>query len=645
LLSAALAGCSSSSAPPLVDEPAPAVAWPQLTCDALVPSFCAFPFPSNVFTVDDPTTPSGRRLHLDPEALPQSDGGEPWSLEGQHLGDGFSSGTALLVEIPGATEEGLPTPLDLELSLSPASPTVILDAESGERVAHFTELDRSRPEEARSLMLRPVERLADGRRYIVALRNVESASGVVPASPAFAALRDRTVHPDPSIDARRALYADIFARLAQAGVARESLQLAWDFTTASRESNTGWLVHMRDEALAAAGDGGPTFTLTEVLTDGDPERVAYRIEGTFEAPLYLDDPGPGGRLVLGADGLPEPNGTKDVPFLLIIPERALTEPVALLQYGHGLLGSHSQVESQIQLAQDFGYAVFGVTLAGMGDDDGLWISERLASGDLAGLTAMFERLHQGMLDQLLAMRMVSRGLAQDPTYGPLLDASQRYYHGISQGGIFGASYLALSTDVERGVLGVMGMPYNLLLNRSIDFGPFFALLSLGVPDSRAQQLLLSLIQGMWDRTEPNGYTPYLRDGALGTHPHEVLMRAAIGDHQVTTLGAQLMARSVGAVHLDSGLRDIFGLEKVASAASGSAYVEYDFGLPPEPICNIPMTACEDPHGEIRKLPEAQQQLDLFLRSGAIESFCLGGLCSHPELSGCDPDDDTPVCPP
>ena len=48
--------------------------------------------------------------------------------------------------------------------------------------------------------------------------------------------------------------------------------------------------------------------------------------------------------------------------------------------------------------------------------------------------------------------------------------------GDSQGGIFGGTFMALSQDVERGAVDVYGQPYNLLLNRSVDFDPYLALL-------------------------------------------------------------------------------------------------------------------------------------------------------------------------
>ena len=68
--------------------------------------------------------------------------------------------------------------------------------------------------------------------------------------------------------------------------------------------------------------------------------------------------------------------------------------------------------------------------------------------------------------------------------------------------------------------------------------------------------------------------------------------------------------------------------------TGSAYVEYDFGLPEDPLCNLPQRECDDPHGKLRGLPAARQQIDTFLRTGVIDNYCDGGVCSFPTLSGC-----------
>ncbi len=113
-------------------------------------------------------------------------------------------------------------------------------------------------------MIRPVVRLADATRYIVAIRATWSYAGgkALPPTPVFQALprRDRLVR-STSVALRKDLYADIFGKLEKAGVARKDLQIAWDYTTASRQNNTARFLKMRDDALAKVGNDGPAYTL------------------------------------------------------------------------------------------------------------------------------------------------------------------------------------------------------------------------------------------------------------------------------------------------------------------------------------------------------------------------------------------------
>lgn len=632
---------------------APTDKWPLLGCDPLVPEKCGYPFPSNVYTVADATSPTGRRVSLQsdfftPSMMGYTPASNPWSRS-----DGFSPGSAILAFLPGAVGTGLPGVDQIEETILTSSPTVLLDMTTGQLVPHWTEIDHATANlDQRAILIHPAVPLEDGARYAVAIRGVEDGAGsVLPPSAAFAALRDGGTFDHPSIEARRPLYQEIFTALDAAGVAKDDLQLAWDFTTASRENNTAWLLHMRDEAFELVGEDGPAYTIDSVQTDFDPN-IAFKIEGTMEVPLYLDQPNPGATLQLGADGMPEPNAstpTYEVEWELLIPQSALTTPAKILQYGHGLLGSRTQIESGHfrTFINTYNYAIFSVNLVGLAEDDEGWIAARIASGQTDELSKMMDRLHQGFLNNLMGMRLMATGMDQDPTYGAYLDGSQRYYWGISQGGIMGGVLMSVSTDVERGVLEVMGQPYNTLLNRSVDFAPFFQVLNLSFPDGRDQQIFLGLTQMLWDRVEPNGYTKYTTANKLPGSPDDrrVLLRVALGDHQVTTFGGHVMARAMGAKHVTTGLRDIWGLEAVTGPVDepGATYFEYDFGLPPEPLCNVPMSLCDDPHGELRKLDEARAQVNEFFTTGVATNTCVGGVCAHPELSGCTGMEDPNLC--
>src|SRR5262245_31177188 len=59
-----------------IEEPPPNVDWPTLDCDSLVPEYCIYPFPNNVFTAADAATPTGRRLALVSTSLPIHESGQ-----------------------------------------------------------------------------------------------------------------------------------------------------------------------------------------------------------------------------------------------------------------------------------------------------------------------------------------------------------------------------------------------------------------------------------------------------------------------------------------------------------------------------------------------------------------------------------------
>ena len=51
----------------------------------------------------------------------------------------------------------------------------------------------------------------------------------------------------------------------------------------------------------------------------------------------------------------------------------------------------------------------------------------------------------------------------------MIDPSQNYYIGASQGGIMGGALTAIAPDFTRSVLNVPAMNYSVLLPRSVDY--------------------------------------------------------------------------------------------------------------------------------------------------------------------------------
>ncbi len=624
-------GCSSSqtSSPPV--DPTDGIAE---GCDPLVPEQCGFPLPNDYWRVTDgsgsghlafgaSTLPMIAPLHrhIDPAT---------WNAH-----DGFSPGQELVTIIPGATGAGLAGFDSIGQSLTDDSLTVVIDTSTGERVAHFSEIDLStHRDDDQSLLIHPVSRLKDATRYVVAVRRVVDVDGkAIAASPAFANLRDKgAATKSAEFEARRPHFEDIFSILQAHGVARGDLQIAWDFTTASRAQNTRDMLAMRDAALATVGQDGPSYTITEVADAPNPY-LSKLVTGMMTVPLYLDQPGPGAAIVRGPDGLPRQNGTAQYEFVMLIPKTiSASAPLGILQNGHGLLGSKREGVNGYfaQICEQYGYVGIAVDWAGMAHDDIQAIIDA-SSGDLSKFERSVDRQHQGFINALLAMRMMKGRMQREPLLQqnskPVFDPARAYYRGDSQGGIFGGTYMTISTDVTRGLLGEPGAPYTLLLDRSVDFSGYKFLLRGTYPAGRDLRVAYALLQMSWDRTEPDGYIPYMRANLLpGTPAHEVLIHAGIGDHQVSTLGAQLIARSIGAKNVVPANRPIWGVEDAPAAFTGSGIVEFDFGNAPVPVVNMPPNgpgAGEDPHDKVRELPSAQDQEDHFFRTGEIRSYCDG----------------------
>lgn len=616
---------SSSDAP---DAGAP-ISW--RVCDPLVPEACGLPFPSDVYTIADPSSATGLHLAFAPGSLPRrTRDAAPFEAL-----DGFSPASSPMTYLPGATATGLPGPRDIARSLEDGSPTVLLDLTTMTRVAHFAEIDQAYPGDVqRALLLRPAAGLVPGHRYAVAIRDVVDAAGaLVPSSEVFLALRDAAESSDPAVLERRADYDALFSSLTAAGIERGALQIAWSFTVGSREAITGSLVHMRDETLAAIGASGAAYTLTEVDARGpDDVNIAYRVRGTIEVPLYLTRSEPGGVLRRDAEGNPVAEGTMSVPFWMLVPRSTGTTPGQLLQWGHGLLGSGEEIfyfEALHAFANALGYVIFAIDWTGMASEDLGVLAGIATRGDMSDFVQVTDRLQQGILNALVTARTVHGGLASDARIevegnGPIDTTRPVVFLGQSQGGILGGTYMALTTDVERGVLLVPGQSYSFLLQRNRggwdQFSPLFE------ANYEALDILrcLALMQLLWDHAEPSGYTPYVRTDRLpGTPPHEVLMVVAINDHQVTTLAAHTMARTMGVPSLGPVNRPLFGIEEVTGTVTGSAMIEIEFGVPEVPLTNTVPPEGPDPHTMVTSPSWVLPTLDAFFRTGAISTTCDG----------------------
>ena len=94
---------------------------------------------------------------------------------------------------------------------------------------------------------------------------------------------------------------DLFHRLRRAGVGRDGLVLAWDFTVSSGENLSERLLAMRDDAFGQLGRAAPAFTVTGNVPS-TRANLAREVSGTFEVPNYLTGSGEPGAVLNNGNG-------------------------------------------------------------------------------------------------------------------------------------------------------------------------------------------------------------------------------------------------------------------------------------------------------------------------------------------------------
>lgn len=603
---------------------------------------CLLPYPSDVYLVDDGAMPSGKRIHIFGDAVPRTLANKELYPLRFYKADGFSLHAQIAVLFPeGVDDSNLVFHTDdVAASLGENSPTVILEAATAKRVPHFAELDpNAHSDERRTLLIRPLVRLKEKTRYIVAIRHLKNKNGELVSAPAgFQKILDGETSDSEILSLLADAYEEkIFPALDSANISRDDdLQLAWDFTTSSEENANRDMLTIRDDSIKQFETNPPAVWVTEVWEDVG-SNGSKLVKGSFKVPLYLESDSVGAMLNRDEKGNVLPSGEADVPWSAIIPPSVLgreegAAPARAIQYGHSAFSSQNELMDRMILpAADILQSVFFcVDWWGFTIGDASHISATLFNSP-SDVFNFGDRIHQAMVNQIgltyaitetmvnLAELLVGDALAYDPAHV--------YFYGNSGGAILGATYTALAPKIERSVLGVGGASFALLMYRSLAFDSFFDGLNLITQDPVEVQKAPLVYQTVIDRIDPTTYAPHMIHDLFPGSPasRNVLLQIGIGDARVCTLSGELLARISGLKLLEPAPYPVYGLESQTAPYEGSAMVVFDFNLDPLPGTKAEIPSADNPvHNGIRVLPEANAQIDAFFRpDGKIEATCEG----------------------
>jgi hypothetical protein len=341
------------------------------------------------------------------------------------------------------------------------------------------------------------------------------------------------------------------------------------------------------------------------------------------------------------DGLPDSVGTMQSAFMCQIPEQALTEPARASIYGHGLLDSRTAVtyEGSPEFEREHNFMYCAVDLFGFATGDIGNVASTLV--DVSNFPVIPDGSQQGLLNYMFLARAIQHpnGFLGNAAFqnggAPLFDRREVFYNGNSQGGIVGGAVMAISKDINRGVLGSLGMNYSTLLQRSKDFDPYSTVIYSAYTEPLDRMFLFSMMQMLWDRSENNGYAGHLtrKSEVEGGPIDHVMLNSMFADQQVTMWSADVMARTMD-IPVDYAMIDRSGHHHpdlvpgwpqprvgyhnegdAQYADVGSVLFDYNSREISDnvPIGNVPMREGPDPHDSSHRRRQGRCQISHWLQ--------------------------------
>jgi len=625
-------------------------------CDNTQTLRCFLPWPSSVFLAEDAETETGFRVDMPENGMPLNQYNEMIDrTRAWEQFDGFSPAGSLIAgfwgkvdDSPLADEDSIPATLET------SSQTLLIDADTGELVAHFAEVDKWRNDDdgTTSLYMRPATRLQENHRYVAAIKTGltrEDGSAVEP-SEFFRALRDGTGADEPAVEARRSAMEEIFGFVEDLGVDRGDLLLAWDFHTASGTSVRGDMLTMWDDAKAkweAGTDGIGTCTVESVEMDVN-DSLWKRIRGTYTVPNYMDGEGGGVLANRDADGNVAYNGTVEAPFEIAIPpsvrDRVMAGegPGRGMMHGHGLLGSAGQTSSGgVRVLLEYAEMVgFGTDYWGLSSSDLSAIVTEIMP-NFGNFDQLGERLMQGTLNSLILMKTFAPGgscaeleemmIEVEGEMQPTMNADELYYYGISQGGIMGGTLAALSDTIDRYILQVGAISYSTMVRRSKDFGVYEGIMNIWYPEKIDRDWLVVSTQNSWSLAEPAAFAPHILGEALpgvDNSGRRILYQTSRFDTEVPNVASDIAARTMGIGAFDSSVYEPWNVDLITEETADNAYVIYHLDdVEPLPKGTIDVMGDNNAHGDLRYQTPVLEQIDEFSQpDGVIRDTCPDNSC-------------------
>ena len=265
---------------------------------------------------------------------------------------------------------------------------------------------------------------------------------------------------------------------------------------------------------------------------------------------------------------------------------------------------------------------------GMSSKDLVFLAGAL--NDASNFYMLGENLQQGMIIKNALTRSILGVCGDDEPFlradgGRAANPNDAKFIGVSQGSVLGGTFLAQSPDIERGALIVGGATFSFMIERSIHFNTYDAILMPAYDSRLVTAQLMAMSQHVWDNAESSAFLQYARDGFDDAGPKRFLYLVAQDDAQVPNLASDVAVRITGMPVLADSSYYPYGAEIIDGPTTDSAFISFDMGDRDTPRGNQSPQVDDGGHDSAAVTEQGIEMIMHFLDSGEIASTC-GGPC-------------------
>jgi len=520
------------------------------TCHPMSVTSCTLPFPSDVFTIEDPTSPTGRYVEYPDEILPNTVRAEMLpSFSPRQIfsgASGFSAAAPIYFELAEAISlESLPLNGGNSFVVFDLGPTSLDDPAyqddlnaRGDRVDIVTHLGKMAIQDTVAIRSHVIEawprgRLKYGHRYIAAITKVlknENQEDLAPAP----GLQNIIDNPTP-------LHENLLELLTEKGYASNNLISLTHFTVRDQDEV---ITPMRSMMSKTYAQDHPLRDVAISTTDSN----SITLTGDVRLTNFRDNDG---GLTYNASN----SGFAEwVPFLLTIPSTSDLEKHPISIWGHGGLTA-KEIRYPLEQNIRLGIATIGIDYP----NHGARIDPNDNNGNGYVVTSMnptklqyIGLVTQAPLDQMSLLKAINshlkntlNNIQHNGLALPELDYDNIVVQGLSFGAMAGSTFAAFAPNIKGAIFENGGSSLVHLLSQSL-------LWSGGAKESMPQsatgaeiQFIAAMMQHYTDIGDATNFVHLFRNPIEGLKVRPLAFLYSIGDGVTINQTTEALAEIAG----------------------------------------------------------------------------------------------------